>query len=111
MTSGGSSNSIPENVRRDIFDFLRVHHVAWAGRLEETDFLSRLYDLEELPSTDYRFKSMASDIWQHRVNNPMDWDDDWIYSDSRLDLYRCPDEEFLGFLCAVSYTHLTLPTN
>jgi len=89
---------IPQRVRRNIFDYLRVQQVVWAGELQETDFLSRLYDLEELPTTDHRFKSMAGDIWQHRVNNPMDWDDDWVYSDSRLNLYGCPDEEFLSFL-------------
>jgi len=90
---------IPQKTRRDIFDYLRVHQIVWAGELQETDFLSRLYDLEDLPSTDYRFNSMSGDIWQHRVNNPMDWDDDWVYSDSRLNLYDCPDQEFLGFLC------------
>lgn len=99
MTRDETKNTISEATRRDIFDFLRVEKVNWAGRLEETDFLSRLYHLDDLPSSDHRFKSMSRDIWQHRVNNPMDWDDDWVYGDSRLDLYGCPDEQFLNFLC------------
>ena len=99
VSSTDSQNSIPESVRRDIIDFLRIHHVAWAGRLEETDFLSRLYRIDELPSHDRRLRTMAQDIRQHRVHNPMDWDDDWVYKDSRLNLHGCSDEEFLSFLC------------
>jgi len=99
MRGDEASNMISEATRRDIFDYLRAERVDWAGRLKETDFLSRLYHLEELPSNDHRVKSMLYDIWQHRVNNPMDWDDDWVYEDSRLNLYSCPDEEFLRFLC------------
>jgi len=99
MIEDQTRNTIEEATRRDIFDFLRVERVDWAGRLEETDFLSRLYRLDDLPSTDYRVKSMSGDIWQHRVNNPTDWDDDWVYGDARLDLYGCRDEQFLNFLC------------
>ncbi len=41
---------------------------------------------------------MAQDILQHRENNH-DWPDDWVFSDSRLDLLKCDDETFLRFLC------------
>jgi hypothetical protein len=34
-------NSISEVTRRDIMDFLSVEQVPWAGRLDETGFLSR----------------------------------------------------------------------
>lgn len=99
MREDESTNTISEATRRNIFDYLRAERVDWAGRLQETDFLSRLYHLDELPSNGYRFKSMLDDIWQHRVNNPMDWDDDWVYEDARLNLYGCSDEQFLNFLC------------
>jgi hypothetical protein len=99
MSEEKQTNTISEATRRNIFDYLRVEKVHWSGRLQETDFLSRLYRLDELSSSDYRVKSMSGDIWQHRVNNPMDWDDDWVYGDARLDLYGCSDEEFLNFLC------------
>lgn len=59
--------------RRKIFDTISLSKVLWEGRLEEPDFLARIYDLDSMPSTDSRYKSAAGDIWQHRVNNPQDW--------------------------------------
>lgn len=91
-------NKITNITRRDIFDTLTVEGVSWNGRLEETDFLSRLYDLNKIPSTDGRFNDANGDIWQHRVNNN-DWDDNWIFSDSRFNLLNCDDASFLQFLC------------
>jgi hypothetical protein len=85
--------------RRDILDSLAAENVSWSGRLEEPEFLSRLFDLSALPSTDNRFKDAAGDIWQHRVNNPEDWPDDWVFSDSRFSLANGDDEAFLRFLC------------
>jgi len=89
---------ISEITRRNIFDTLRVENVNWAGRLDEPDFLSRIFDLEQMPSYDSRFKNAAGDIWQHRINN-YDWDDDWVFTDERFNLLRCDDETFLRFLC------------
>jgi len=90
--------TISEVTRREIFDQFTAGGVSWSGRLEENDFLARLYDLESLPSDDYRFKTAAGDIWKHRVINH-DWADDWVFHDGRFRLLRCPDEEFLRFLC------------
>jgi len=90
---------ITEITRRDIIDGLSADGVRWHGRLEETEFLSRLYDLDRMPSTDSRFDSAVGDIWQHRVNNPNDWDDDWVFSDERFGLMRGDDEVLLRFLC------------
>lgn len=84
--------------RREIFDYIRTDGGPWWGRLDEVDFLARVYDLEALPSTDYRFKTASGDIWQHRVNNPTDWEDDWVFSDSRFELASGPDEVLLEFL-------------
>ena len=92
---------LPQTVRRNIVDGLRIDNIPWAGRLEEVEFLGRFFDLEKLPSTDERFKNAAADIWQHRVNNPLDWPDDWIYSDSRFDLIGGPSSTFMRFLCEV----------
>jgi len=89
---------ISEVTRRDISDALVVEGVQWNGRLEETQFLSRLFDLERLPSTDGRFSNAGGDIWQHRVNND-DWDYYWIFSDSRFNLSGCDDDIYLKFLC------------
>ena len=54
-----------------------------AGRVEIIPFLSRLYDLEQLPSTDHRFKNALEDISCH-----MNWgdyrDDYWFLDDKRF---------------------------
>lgn len=91
-------NKISNITRRDIFDTITVEGLSWNGRLEETDFLSRLYDLSKIPSTDSRFKDANGDIWQHRVNNN-DWGENWIFSDERFNLMHCDDATFLQFLC------------
>lgn len=90
---------LPEATRRDLIDSLLLEKVQWSGRLEEPDFLARIFDVNALPSNDYRFLSAYRDIWQHRVNNPSDWKDDWVFYDSRFDLLHCDDELFLRFLC------------
>lgn len=66
--------------------------------MEESEFLSRLYNLSSLPSGDSRFKDAAGDIWQHRVNN-FDWDDDWVFYDPRFNLINGDDDVFMAFLC------------
>lgn len=92
------TNSISEVTRRAIVDYI-VAEVGWAGRLEEDEFLARLYDLTSLPSTDPRFSNAAGDIRQHRINWPDDWKPDWLFYDPRFNLFRAPDDEFLRFLC------------
>lgn len=93
-------NKISKITRRDIFDFIQIEGINWAGRLDETTFLSRLYDLKEMPSTDGRYSNAKDDIWQHRFNNN-DWDDDWVFYDSRFKLLDCNDSIFLNFLCLI----------
>lgn len=88
-------------VRQTIIDALKIENVSWSGRLEEVEFLQRLFDVEALPSHDSRFKTASDDIWQHRVNNPTDWADDWVYDDPRFNLLRGPTVVFLRFLCEI----------
>ncbi len=90
---------ISDITRRNIFDFIQVEGFCWSGRLEETDFLSRIFSLEKMKSFDSRFDNAVGDIWQHRVNNPSDWPDSWIYQDERFNLLWCDDSIFLNFLC------------
>ena len=89
---------IPKSIRSDIFDAVRLSGMHWSGRLEEPEFLSRIFDLQRLPSSDHRFSDASGDVWQHRVNN-YDWEDDWIFTDDRFDLLYCDDEILLRFLC------------
>ena len=69
---------------------------SWYGRLDQVPFLSRIYNLSSLPSTDSRFREAASDIVQHTLNN-YDWEDTWIFYDERFGLARS-DESLLRFL-------------
>lgn len=90
--------SITEITRRSIIDHFAAADVNWAGRLDEDDFLARLYDLRSLPATDHRMSTAAGDINQHRISF-RDWSDDWVFFDSRFDLLRAPDADFVRFLC------------
>ena len=92
------SNKITEITRKNIFDFIQAEGIWWSGRMTETDFLSRLFDLEQMESFDSRFNNAVGDIWQHRINNPNDWEDNWIFGDSRFNLLHCADSIFLNFL-------------
>lgn len=94
-------SDLSRHTRQEIVDALRIEKIWWAGQLDEVEFLQRLYDLDSLPSKDSRFKNASRDIWQHRVNNPDDWPDDWIFSDNRFKLLDGPSDAFLRFLCEV----------
>jgi len=91
-------HTLSEMSRRSIIDHLTICKIGWAGRLNEDEFLSRLYDMTVIPSTDHRISTVAGDIRQHRVSF-MDWEDDWVFFDSRFNLLHASDGEFLRFLC------------
>lgn len=92
--------SITDVTRNAIIDEMMLSGVHWAGCMEEPAFLGRLYPIQDLPSYDTRFQTAAEDVWQHRVNNPQDWPDDWVFTDARFGLASGNDEEFLNFLAA-----------
>lgn len=91
-------SSLPRQVRINILDGMRLENVAWYGQLDDVEFLSRVFDLQKLPSQDSRFRDAAGDIWQHCINNN-DWDRDWVFSDDRFNLLDGPVDQFLRFLC------------
>lgn len=94
-------NSITGLTRRNICDFMSMERVAWSGRLEEDQFVARVWpNANQLPSYDNRYKGALADIHQHRVNN-YDWDDDWVFADARFNLGGCADDQFLAFLAEV----------
>ena len=88
-------NRITEITRRDISDALSSFNL-W-GRIEEVEFLERLYDLDSLPSGDSRFPTASEDIIQHRLMNN-DWEDDWVFHDERFGLKSGDDTILLRFL-------------
>lgn len=116
---------ISEITRRDIFDLLTIGipdktnseteqitelfytnnsrsviKILYHGRLDEIEFLSRLYDLENMESYDSRYPNAKGDIYQHRVRN-YDWDDNWVFLDSRFGLKNGNDEILLKFICEI----------
>lgn len=116
-------HNITEVTRRDIIDIIRngfvgnepqtkldyyereyvderstKYKMCYYGRLEEIDFLSRLYNLKTMPSYDSRFRDALGDIHQHTINNN-DWEADWVFTDSRFQLNNGDDEILLNFLC------------
>jgi AbiJ N-terminal domain 3 len=91
-------NEITEITRRAIIDYFIASGISWSGRLEEADFLSRLYDLSSMPSTDRRLSTAAGDIAQHRTNW-RDWEYDWVFYDARFRLLHGSNEVFVRFLC------------
>ena len=71
----------------------------FCGRLNDYEFLSRLYDLENMPSTDRRFKNAKGDIRCHTVSFD-DWPQFWFLEDGRFELtYGNADEPILNFIC------------
>jgi len=94
-------SNIELEVRREILEGLKADGVDWYGRLNELDFLQSLYDLKQLPSNDPRHPDALGDFYRHRINNPYDWDDDWIYSDKRFGLVDGQLELFLNFITKI----------
>jgi|SRR5581483_3249782 len=82
--------------RRDILDSLIASNTKFSGKLDEVEFLGRIWNLESMPSLDSRFSNAYGDIWQHRINNN-DWDDHYLLC-TRLDLLNCENGTFIKFL-------------
>ena len=92
------SKNITRKKRSNIFQILQRDQINLFGKLNDVDFLTRIYDLDAIPSTDPRFTSSLKDIKMHREHFH-DWGDYWIFEDKRFDLASCPDEILLKFLC------------
>jgi hypothetical protein len=91
--------ALTEVTRHHILDYLRGQSgVRYCGNMGEIEFLGRVFDLSKIPSNDHRCRTFAGDLATHR-DQFHDWDDDWIYTDSRFALAAQSDEVFLKFLC------------
>lgn len=62
------------------------------------DFLSSIWDIDTLPSSDPRFNSLRGDIQQHMFNND-DWDYDYLFSEI-LQLFK-EEDKFNKFVVEV----------
>jgi hypothetical protein len=92
-----TSHRITELTRQKIRDLFVTDAIWWAGRLQEDEFLRRIYPIDKMPSYDARYSTATEDIRKHRVYN-MDWNHDWIFSDGRFQLSDGNDETLLRFL-------------
>lgn len=105
-------NRISEITKRDIFDLFKngidipdlweTQRVTYNyfGRLEEIEFLKRIYDLKSMSSLDSKFLDAESDIWRHTVNND-DYPFCWVFEDERFQLKNGSDEMYLKFICEI----------
>jgi len=87
---------ITEITRQEILDRILLAKRPFHGAMDLVGFLSRIWDLSSMPSTDRRFADAAGDIWQHMVNNN-DWDHDELLC-GRLGLLGSEDAVFFKFL-------------
>ena len=97
-------NRLTEITKRDIYELFRdgctvedLFHTEnvqypYYGRLEEIDFLERLYDS--------RHENAKGDIIRHTINND-DYPYCWVFEDDRFGLANGSDEMFLRFICEI----------
>jgi len=91
-------NKITDVTRQHVADEMQIAKLWYHGRLNEPDFLGRIFNLKSLPSRyDDRWDNAYDDIYQHTVNNS-DYEEGWIYTDPRINLLHCDDEIYLKFL-------------
>lgn len=103
---------ITKITKREIFDLFNsgikqeeffnvvTYIYPYFGRLEEIEFLERLYDLENMESLDSRYPNAKGDIWQHTINND-DYPENWVFKDERFELFIGEDSKFLDFICEI----------
>ena len=66
----------------------------------ELNFLERIYNLENLPSYDAKYKNAKEDIYNHAVLRD-DYEKCWVFTDDRFNLYGDNDDFYLNFLCEI----------
>lgn len=105
-------NRITEITKRDVYELFRDGYIEedffvterveypYYGRLEEIEFLERLYDLENMESNDPRHSNAKEDIIRHTINND-DFPYCWVFQDDRFELNKGSDETFLRFICEI----------
>ena len=59
------SNNITSITRQLIADEIETSKISICGKLNDAEFLNRIFDLEQLPSQDKRYKTAFGDISCH----------------------------------------------
>lgn len=87
--------SLSEITRKNILNELYHKQDLW-GKYDVVAFLKRIWNLDSMPSTDFRFVTATEDIWQHMISNN-DYDEKYLLEDY-LELLLISDEVFINFL-------------
>ncbi len=74
--------------------------MTFCGKLEEFDFINRIFDTHNLPPSYKRFSNAAEEIWNHTVNNPNDFPPFWFFEYCPFD-FKSDDSKILNFLCEI----------
>lgn len=79
---GKKKFSLPQIQQKSLFQELVQRGVFKALKQDGQilDFVASIWDIDLLPSTDPRFKTLRADIKQHFVDND-DWDDTYLFSE------------------------------
>src|SRR5699024_7525060 len=93
----------------DIYEVFETKTVTYPyfGRLEEIDFLERLYNLETMKSDDPRYENAMGDIIQHTINND-DYPYCWVFMDERFQLKNGTDEIYLKFISEIFHPEVRI---
>ncbi|MES2971405.1 MAG: TIGR02391 family protein [Patescibacteria group bacterium] len=107
ISAGHMQKNISRITRRSILELLYTYFSdGFYGRLDEVQFWERIFELDNLPSSDARFDTMRGDIHQHRINND-DWDDKWYIE--KFDLLDIEDSVFLKFIAEFFHPEVREP--
>ncbi len=93
---------IKRETKRNILDHFEMEGIHFSGRMNDIDFLGRLFDLNKMPSTDPRYENASGDIWQHSINNN-DYERNWVFQDERFQLLDGQENIFLRFVCEMAH--------
>lgn len=90
---------LSKKIKKDVYNAI-VNTPSFLGKYQEYDgiltFLSKIWDLKDMPSEDSRFKNAYEDTHQHIVNND-DWTIDYLFTE-RLNLIDGEESKFILFL-------------
>jgi len=75
-------------------------NMPYYGKMEYIKFFNRIYNLNEIESTDSRFENAGGDIYQHTMSND-DWEWDWFIDYSPFELENGSDEKLLKFISEI----------
>lgn len=87
--------------RLDLFRAIIKDGTFWGNghSITKLEFLSRIWDLRRMSSSDTRFSDAYEDANKHLMNND-DWNDEYTFID-RFKLLQCNEDEFIKFLNTV----------